>query len=120
MLAACAAWGVGMSLQYGYPMSTIRRRRAPSTERDNEYLENALVQYLDFLSQVSLLTPDEESYLTTTLFDRANPTEIRAEARRELIESNLRLVLNIAKQYRHMGLPFPDLISEGNIGLMTA
>jgi RNA polymerase primary sigma factor len=97
-----------------------KRRRAPSTERDNEYLENALVQYLDFLSQVSLLTPQEEEYLTNMLFDRGNPTEIRGEARRQLIEANLRLVLNIAKQYRHMNLPFPDLISEGNIGLMTA
>jgi RNA polymerase primary sigma factor len=97
-----------------------RRRTIRETERSDEYLENALIHYLDFLSQVSLLTPLEEKELTTTLFDRGNDPIVREEARRKLIEANLRLVLNIAKKYRHMGIPFPDLISEGNIGLMTA
>lgn len=41
-------------------------------------------------------------------------------ARRKLIEKNLRLVVNVAKRYRGMGLPFEDLIQEGNIGLMKA
>jgi RNA polymerase primary sigma factor len=41
-------------------------------------------------------------------------------ARRRLIEKNLRLVVGVAKKYRGMGLPFEDLIQEGNIGLMKA
>src|SRR5687767_14700063 len=41
-------------------------------------------------------------------------------ARRRLIEKNLRLVISVAKKYRGMGLPFEDLIQEGNIGLMKA
>jgi RNA polymerase primary sigma factor len=98
----------------------MSRRRVGGDERSEEYLENALIQYLDFLSQVSLLTPQQEIDLTTTLFDRSNGVELRAESRKQLVEANLRLVLNIAKQYRHMGLPFNDLISEGNIGLITA
>jgi RNA polymerase primary sigma factor len=41
-------------------------------------------------------------------------------ARRRLIEKNLRLVVSVAKKYRGMGVPFEDLIQEGNIGLMKA
>jgi len=43
-----------------------------------------------------------------------------AKARERLIEKNLRLVVSVAKKYRGMGLPFGDLIQEGNIGLMKA
>jgi len=94
--------------------------RKANDERSKDYLENALIHYLDFLSQVSLLTPAEEKHLTTTLDNKDNDPRLREDVRTKLIEANLRLVLNIAKQYRHMGIPFADLISEGNIGLMTA
>jgi RNA polymerase primary sigma factor len=97
-----------------------KRSATQHAERSREYLDNAMVHYLDFLSQVSLLTPAEEIHLTTTLFNEKNTPYVREEARRQLIEANLRLVLNIAKQYRNMGISFQDLISEGNIGLMTA
>ncbi|MBI4354916.1 MAG: sigma-70 family RNA polymerase sigma factor [Candidatus Omnitrophica bacterium] len=43
-----------------------------------------------------------------------------AEAKRPLIEGNLRLVVNLANRYRHAGLPYLDVIQEGNVGLMRA
>lgn len=91
-----------------------------SEERTKDYLENAMMHYLDFLSRIALLNPAEEERLTKILADKSNPRDVRDEARRQLIEANLRLVMNIAKQYGKMGIPFSDLISEGNIGLMTA
>jgi RNA polymerase primary sigma factor len=61
-----------------------------------------------------LLTAAQEVKLTK-LVERGD-----AGARQTMIESNLRLVVSIAKRYRHQGLPFLDLIQEGTLGLMRA
>jgi RNA polymerase primary sigma factor len=73
-----------------------------------------LAKYLGQIGQERLLTHEEEIDLAR----RARAGE--KEARDELIEKNLRLVVSVAKKYRGMGLPFGDLIQEGNIGLMKA
>lgn len=70
--------------------------------------------YLREIGQVELLSPDEEVALAKRV--RAGD----AQARDRLIRANLRLVVAIAKEYAKIGLPLLDLISEGNIGLMTA
>jgi len=70
--------------------------------------------YLNDLRKSPLLSPEEE---------RALAERIRrgdAEARTRMIESNLRLVVKVAKRYLFRGLPFSDLIEEGNIGLIKA
>jgi len=73
-----------------------------------------LPKYLKHISQGTLLTHKEEIDLSK----RAEAGD--KAARKRLIEKNLRLVVSVAKKYRGYGLPFEDLIQEGNIGLMRA
>ncbi|MCA1738854.1 MAG: RNA polymerase sigma factor RpoD/SigA, partial [Actinobacteria bacterium] len=89
--------------------TTIRRQ----PERESETPE-LLAKYLRHIGQGRLLTHQEEIDLS----NRAKAGD--KKARQRLIEKNLRLVVSVAKKYRGMGLPFEDLIQEGNIGLMRA
>src|SRR5919205_3974820 len=73
-----------------------------------------LTGYFERVGRKKLLTPEEE----VDLGRRARVGD--EQARQELIEKNLRLVVSVAKKYRGHGLPFEDLIQEGNIGLMRA
>ena len=70
--------------------------------------------YLKEIGRISLLSPDEELELSEKV---AQGDEL---AKNKLAESNLRLVVSIAKRYVGRGLLFLDLIQEGNIGLMKA
>jgi RNA polymerase primary sigma factor len=88
---------------------TGERRLARGTETPE-----LLAKYLAHIGQGELLTHAEEIDLS----NRAKAGDERA--RQRLIEKNLRLVVSVAKKYRGMGLPFEDLIQEGNIGLMRA
>ena len=90
---------------------TMINRSRRASEGDTPEL---LAGYLSRISRGKLLTHSEE----LTLSKAANEGDVRA--RRKLIEKNLRLVVSVAKKYRNMGLPFEDLIQEGNIGLMKA
>ena len=85
----------------------------PSREHERETPE-LLAGYLDRIGKEKLLTHREEKELSR----RAKERDQRA--RKELIEKNLRLVVSVAKRYRGYGLPFEDLIQEGNIGLLRA
>ena len=96
-------------------MATEVRRKAenPRIERESETPE-LLARYLSHIGRGDLLTHQEE-------IDLSNAAKAGDErARRRLIEKNLRLVVSVAKKYRGMGLPFEDLIQEGNLGWMTA
>jgi len=76
--------------------------------------EDTVGLYLREISRVPLLTAAEEVSLAKAL-ERGDE-----RARRRLIESNLRLVVSIARRYSGRGLSFLDLIQEGNVGLMKA
>ncbi len=93
--------------------SVEKRPDTAKAERESETPE-LLAKYLAHIGQGSLLTHAEEIELS----ERAKAGDERA--RRRLIEKNLRLVVSVAKKYRGYGLPFEDLIQEGNIGLMKA
>lgn len=69
--------------------------------------------YLREIGKVKLLTPEEEIALAERI---QNGDE---DAREKMIKANLRLVVRIARDYEGMGLPLLDLVSEGNIGLMS-
>lgn len=70
--------------------------------------------YFKDIDKVPLLTAEEEKRLAKRI------KKGDARARRKMVQSNLRLVVNIAKKYSKYGVPFLDLIEEGNLGLMRA
>jgi RNA polymerase primary sigma factor len=69
-------------------------------------------QYLDSIGSIPRITPQEEIELARRI------KKGDESAREKMITANLRLVVVIAKKYRNLGLPFLELINEGNIGLM--
>ena len=77
-------------------------------------LDDPVKTYLKEIGRVPLLTAGQEMALAKAA--RAGD----ADARRALSEANLRLVVSVAKRYAGRGLPFLDLIQEGNLGLMKA
>ncbi len=77
-----------------------------------------LDQYLGEMGTHALLSRDEE-YETARLCMEGTPEE-REAALAKMVNSNLRLVVSIARQYKWRGVPMSDLIQEGNIGLMRA
>jgi RNA polymerase primary sigma factor len=75
---------------------------------------DALQLFLKDIGKVRLLTAQEELDLARRI-ERGD-----VDAKRKMVESNLRLVVSIAKNYRNQGLPFLDLIQEGTLGLIRA
>lgn len=76
--------------------------------------ENLLSTYLKEINTIPLLSREEEYSLAMAAASG------NTSAKDKLIRANLRFVVNVAKKYQNQGLPLPDLISEGNIGLMNA
>lgn len=92
-----------MSMRQLKITNSITNRESPSLEK-----------YLQEISKVELITPEEEVRLAG-LIKQGNK-----EALDRLTKANLRFVVSVAKQYQGQGLSLPDLINEGNLGLIKA
>ena len=80
------------------------------TNRESQSLE----KYLQEIGKVELITPEEEVKLATLI------KQGDQKALERLTKANLRFVVSVAKQYQNQGLSLPDLINEGNLGLIKA
>ncbi len=92
------------------PPARTRGRREGSSESDQDTLK----LYLQDIRKTPLLTFAEEQALAKRVQD-GDP-----DARARMIQANLRLVVSIGKHYINRGLPFSDIIEEGNLGLIRA
>lgn len=81
---------------------------------DGGGLEDSVRQWLQRIGQIPLLSPEQEVQLALAAKQGCDVSKSR------LIESNLRLVVSIAKRYLGRGISLQDLIQEGNLGLMRA
>jgi RNA polymerase primary sigma factor len=90
------------------PTQTTTRRRLSTT------VQSPLETYLREINETALLTAQEEKDLSKAISNGDTA------ARDRMVRANLRLVVNIARGYTGKGLPLPDLIEEGNLGLLRA
>ncbi|GAA5315605.1 MAG: RNA polymerase sigma factor RpoS [Candidatus Pelagadaptatus aseana] len=108
----------GLSLEEGGPERSIKERiRRPSrTDDDGRFHKNldATQLYLNEIGFSPLLTAEEEVYFSRKALRGCDAS------RKRMIESNLRLVVKIARRYVNRGLALLDLIEEGNLGLICA
>src|SRR4051812_18397588 len=82
-------------------------------------IDDSVRMWLREIGKTPLLSTEEEIELAKRIEDKSHPE--RAEAAKMILtEANLRLVVSIAKRYSGRGMSFPDLIQEGNIGLIRA
>jgi len=91
-----------------------RTRRKAAMHLQPEGTTDGLQLFMKGIGKVRLLTAQEEVALSKRI-ERGS-----FEAKQRMVESNLRLVVSIAKHYRNQGLPFLDLIQEGTLGLVRA
>ena len=76
--------------------------------------------YLKDIRKLRVMTPERERELAERMLSGYITEEEKKEIQKELLEGNLRFVITISKQYQNQGLDLPDLIAEGNYGLLKA
>ena len=91
-----------------------RKRQKQALDLKPDMTTDSLQLFLKDIGKLRLLTAQEEVELAKRI-ERGD-----LDAKQKMVESNLRLVVSIAKNYRNQGLPFLDLIQEGTLGLVRA
>ena len=76
--------------------------------------------YLKDIRKIKVMTPQRERELASIMNSGELSEKQRNEIHKEILEGNLRFVITVAKQYQNQGVDFPDLIAEGNFGLLKA
>jgi RNA polymerase primary sigma factor len=76
--------------------------------------------YLKDIRKIKVMSPERERELAVKMMSGSITESEKKEIEKELLIGNLRFVITVAKQYQNQGLDFPDLIAEGNLGLLKA
>jgi RNA polymerase primary sigma factor len=105
---------VGAAQEERAPDKRGRRKAKTAIDLKPDMTTDSLQLFLKDIGKVRLLTAQEEVDLARRI-ERGD-----LDAKQKMVESNLRLVVSIAKNYRNQGLPFLDLIQEGTLGLIRA
>jgi len=82
--------------------------------------QEEIASYLKDIRKLTVMTPERERELSERMLSSNITDREKAEIKKEILEGNLRFVITVSKQYQNQGLDFPDLIAEGNYGLMKA
>lgn len=108
--------GTDVKYRHGDERGSGSKRSVESAEKSGKdgFNTDSVNIYFNSIKRFELLTKKDERVLAERV------VKGDTEARRRMIEANLRLVVNIAKHYLNRGLSFPDLIEEGNIGLIKS
>jgi len=82
--------------------------------------QEEIAGYLKDIRKLRVMTPDREKELAKKMLSSDTTDSEKKQIHKELLEGNLRFVITVSKQYQNQGLDLPDLIAEGNYGLMKA
>ena len=82
--------------------------------------QEEIASYLKDIRKIRVMTPDRERELAERMMSEDITKNEKDKIQKELLEGNLRFVITVSKQYQNQGLDLPDLIAEGNYGLMKA
>lgn len=82
--------------------------------------QDEITHYLKDIRKIKVMTPEREKELSKMMMSNTLTEKQRRDVEQELLTGNLRFVITVAKQYQNQGLDFPDLVAEGNLGLLKA